>query len=365
MVRRVRLGASSGTESRFEPPKGRPVPALHVAVDAHDLLADRRGIGVYLRRVLREWHELDACVVTALVRHPLPILLKRRVAQEIGMPDVRVASRVPRDADVAWHPWNGTFFSGAARNVATIHDVVPFAYPNPDLAKRANEQRPFGRSAQQSDAIVTGSLFSAREIGVHLGVDASRITVVPLGVDEAFSPGTPGMLPGGLQRDAYVLYVGTSEERKNADTAIAAWRQALQPRGIALAIVGRGIDAKGTTILRGVTPVELRDLYRGALAVVVPSTYEGFGLPALEALACGAPLVVSRAASLPEVAGDAALYVEQPTSRTQWAEALERVAADGALRERLRLAGPERARQFSWRRTAEATLRILKRVAES
>ena len=336
---------------------------MHVAVDAHNLLTDRRGIGVYLRAVLREWHDRDACTITALVRHPLPMLLKRRLAEEIGIPSIRVASRVPRDAGVVWHPWNGTFSSGGKRNVATIHDVVPFAYPNSDAARRAHEQEPFVRSAQLADAILTDSAFSAREITAHLNVDPERITVVPLGYDAQFSPGAPGALPQALRADGYVLYVGALEARKNVATLVAAWREALQPHGIALAIVSGGPDVDGATMLRNVAPGRLRDLYRGALAVAVPSVYEGFGLPALEALACGAPLIAARATSLPEVAGDAARYVDEPTSVAAWQDALAQVASDGALRERLRLAGPERARGFSWRRTAAETLRVLERAA--
>ena len=336
---------------------------MHVAVDAHNLLTDRRGIGVYLRAVLREWYAAEACEVTALVRHPLPRLLQRRLSGEIGVPRVRIASRIPRDAGVVWHPWNGTFFEGGKRNVATIHDVVPFAYPNPDPAKRAHEQQPFLRSAQRSDAIITDSAFSAGEIRVHLAVPPERITVVQLGVDDAFSPGLPADLPGGLQRERYVLYVGTFEERKNVPPLVAAWREALQPRGVALAIVSRGPDVEDATMLRGLSTTALRDLYRGALAVALPSVYEGFGLTALEALACGAPLIASRASSLPEVASEAARYVEVPASPGAWSAALREIASDPALRDTLRAAGPARAQRFSWRRTAAEALHVLERVA--
>jgi len=163
---------------------------MHIAVDAHNVLTDRRGIGVYVGAVLRRFYEHDALTVTSLVRHPLPILVRSALAREIGVAHPRVASKIPRDADVVWHPWNGIFFRGGRKNVVTMHDVAPFAFPNPDAQRREREQQPFLRSAERADRILTDSQFSSGEIRTRLNVEPERIIVVPLAVDPFFRPGT-------------------------------------------------------------------------------------------------------------------------------------------------------------------------------
>ncbi|MBV9271398.1 MAG: glycosyltransferase, partial [Candidatus Eremiobacteraeota bacterium] len=181
---------------------------MHIAVDAHNVLTDRRGIGVYVRAILRRFYGHNGLQVTSLVRHPLPILARARVAREIGVSHVHIASKIPRDAEVVWHPWNGMFFSGGRKNVVTMHDVAPFAFPNPDIERREREQAPFIRSSQHADRIVTDSRFSADEITAHLGFPSERIDVVPLAVASFFSAGSGGALPANLRSGRYVLYVG-------------------------------------------------------------------------------------------------------------------------------------------------------------
>ena len=338
-----------------------PLP-MHVAVDAQNLVADRRGIGVYLRAVLPRIIASEACEVTLLVRG-LPILKRRALQRELGCENFSLANRVPPDADVVWHPWNGTFFESGTPSVVTIHDVAPFAMPENDPATRSNQQAPFLRSARTARRIIADSVFSKSEIIRHLGVEPQKIDVIPLAADARYAPGRPeSPLPAELVAHPYILYVGAVEPRKNVGPLVAAWKVAFRPEDLGLLFVTSDDVPPGVIARTALSTEALRDLYRGALFAAVPSSYEGFGLPALEAMACGAPVVCSRVASLPEVCGDAALYVEDPHDVGDWTAALRELFENAPMRARLRELGFVRAAQFSWDSTAEQTLRVLQGV---
>lgn len=336
--------------------------ALALAVDARDVLDDPRGIGVYVRALLARFAQRDDVELTLLTRGIFPARRRAQIARSIGSERFRVAGRVPRRAQVVWHPWNGTFFhNGRVPSVATIHDVAPFVFPPQDGRARKHQQAPFLRSARAA-SVITDSAFSRAEIERYLQVDPQRISVIALSADPRFAPGTPTLLPEALRDRSYVLAVGANDPRKNLETLARAHREAFPANEIALACVTRDAP-EGALELSNVSFDVLRDLYRGALAFVMPSHYEGFGIPALEAMRCGTPVVSARSSSLPEVCGDAALYVDDYHDVAAWRDALRRITEDVALRAELRARGIEQAAKFSWNRTAEETLAVLKATA--
>jgi alpha-1,3-rhamnosyl/mannosyltransferase len=336
--------------------------AVHVAVDAHNLARDDRGIGRYARAVLSRALRADGFRWTFVVRDLFP--KRARVAAALGADGVVVARRVPRDADVAWFPWNGIFLRTEVPAVATVHDAAPFAFPAAGARKRAAEQGPFLATAGTARRILVQSRFTADEVEHRLGVAPERIVVTPLAVDAAFAPGPPDGLPAALRERRYVLHIGAHDERKNTGTLTAAFARAFPDGEVALAFTRRPPSLpRGGVVVDAPDDHTLAALYRGAALVALPSTYEGFGFPLLEAMACGAPVLAARAGALPEVGGDAAAWVDEAHDVDAWANALRALLADDAARAALAARGPARAATFSWDRCTAQTLAVLREVA--
>jgi glycosyltransferase involved in cell wall biosynthesis len=256
------------------------------------------------------------------------------------------------------------------RLVVTVHDVAfrlhPAMYPSP---WRALYRLGLRRALRRADALLAPSRHTADDL-VGAGAAAPRVRVVPLAASLPSHEADPEPVLArlGVPRP-YVLFVGTLEPRKNLVRLIRAYRQAVSterlPHGLVLAgplgwradAMRRelSVPAPGRVVLTGrVDDAALDALYRGADAFCYPSLYEGFGLPVLEAMARGVPVICSNATSLPEVAGDAAILVD-PRSVDGLVAAIAGLLRDEAERRRLSSAGRTRAAGFSWERTARET----------
>ncbi len=355
---------------------------LTVGVDARALVQQPTGIGVYTSALLRQFAADGAVRAVAMAHAPLAGLTDDADQVEVEI------SRVPSGV-----LWQQTRFAGQARALScdglwsplltlpwfprlpaavTVHDLTPVhAGESHNWKVRASILPFLKRSLGVASQIITGSAHTAQDICQHFGVQSSKITVIPHGVDPDFQTGREADIGATRSElgcdDGYLLYAGTIEPRKNLNLLIDCWLE-LRKNGSAPPMVVVGpIGWKANEIerrMRQLAPSGLHYLGRlsrrrqvqvmqAASLFVYPSMHEGFGLPLLEAMACGVPVVASNSSSLPEVVGDSGVLFENG-SGSELTTQLRRLLSDPCITADLSARGVERAREFTWSRSAEA-----------
>jgi alpha-1,3-rhamnosyl/mannosyltransferase len=362
---------------------------LVLGIDARAAAEVPAGRGRYVRELLRALVALPEAAGTRLElwartpwRDPALDGDPRVSWRLVGLPDplwhLAVAARAGGGAFLSTNSYL-TAWATRIPTAVVVYDLVPFVAGAQAQSRAARIERATIRPAlRRAAALPCISRATRDDLVARFPAAAPKASVIPLAADAALAAASaPALDPAhGLGGRPYVLAVGTLEPRKNLPRLIAAWTRLPEElrSAHALALVGpRGWDdeevlaaarAAGVRLLGRVGDAQLHALYANATAFAYPSLYEGFGLPVLEAMAAGAPVLTSLSSSLPEVAGDAALLVD-PRDTAAIAAGLERLLRDAGLRERLRVAGRARAAAFSWERTARETHALLAQLAST
>jgi glycosyltransferase involved in cell wall biosynthesis len=372
---------------------------MRIGINAFFLSLPATGSGQYTR------HLLQALVRAEPGNEYLPITPHARLQAEQAFhlpPPPRIARNLAkvwfeqvsfpracrrRSVDVAHVPHFAPPLYPTVPTIVTIHDLIPMfldAYRGSALVRVYT--RLVATGARRAHAIITDSECSRKDIVRRLGIPPSRVHVIYLAAEERFRPVEDGSRRGSVRRryglpERYVLYLGGFDQRKNVPTLIRAFarvRETLDdshrlviagrlpkrasplfpdPRRV-VAELGQG---EAIRFVGWVAEEDRPALYSGAACFVYPSLYEGFGLPPLEAMACGVPVIASNASSLPEVVGEAGLLVD-PRDVDALAGAMTAVLSDEDLRARLRQKGIAQAKRFSWEKTARETLGVYQEV---
>ncbi len=375
---------------------------MRVGINAIALLSPLTGIGQYTKCLIRELAREDDIELhffyarswsrrvreTPLlgVEHwkrlvkrfvPRPYQVSRAAQQWVFGAGARL-----RKLDL-YHDPNFLAYRFDGPTIVTVHDLSWIRYPQthpPERVAVLNDLLP--ETLARAQHVITDAEFVRREVIDAFGIKPGRITAIPLGVREEFRPRDmqecrPTLAERRLSWRRYLLSVGTLEPRKNLRLVLEAYAQL--PAGLRalypLVLVGmRGwgslelesslkplVESGSVRVAGFVSDCELAVLYAAARALVYPSLYEGFGLPPLEAMACGTPVIVSNSSTLPEVVGQAAPIID-PYDPAELCERMRMLVEDDASWERYRAAGLDRASGFSWRRCAQLTADVYRRT---
>jgi glycosyltransferase involved in cell wall biosynthesis len=375
---------------------------VRIALNAGILRAPRTGIGQYLVELVQAlaaypefelalfngWNyssELPAAALPGYSR--VSGLIKRYVPNAYALRRLIEQQRFNRGSagvDLYHDPSLWPFqFDGPM--VMTLHDLTHVHFPETQPVDRLVEiERHADRSVVRAQRILVDSAFIGDEVCRHYGVAAERVVVAPLGCAARFHPRATAQLLAPLQAldlqpGRYLLCVGTLEPRKNLQLALRAYERlpAALREQYPLVIVGmsgwrpeqlaeplqKALATGQVRLLGYQTDTAIAELLAGARLLLFPSLYEGFGLPVLEAMASGTPVILSNSSALPEVAGDAGTYIDAQDERG-CAEAIQQLIDDQSEWQRRRELGLQRAKEFSWQRCAAITAGVYRQVLE-
>ncbi|MBI1883354.1 MAG: glycosyltransferase family 4 protein [Chlamydiae bacterium] len=360
---------------------------MKITIDVQPLLGAKSGVGYYIWGLIHGLSKVDAKNDYRLSFFDF----KKRGSKvpSLGANFQKVACPLPGRfiqqiwKKIQWPPYDFFFGEGdvyhfpnfviqplrRGKKVVTLHDVSFFRYPQYTESKNLKYlTTSFKRTLEVADQIIADSLFTKQELLDLFKIDEKRIHVIHLGLASHFVSvkKTP---------ERQILFVGTLEPRKNLEGLLKAFEIFLDKtllRDYRLVIAGmRGWLCEGffkalqrhryrdrIQVLDYVSEDELIQLYQSSMMFVYPSFYEGFGLPPLEAMASGIPVIASRKASLPEVLGDAALWIENPEDTEELASGLEKMARDQGLRKDFIQKGLEQVKKFDWEKSARQTLEV-------
>ncbi|MFZ0218003.1 MAG: glycosyltransferase family 1 protein [Candidatus Dormiibacterota bacterium] len=344
-----------------------------------------RGIGTYVRGLLGGLVEEGFDNRLALLidsRSPLPPLprgdfvafsVHPRYRGRTGLVEeaVTLGSKLGRIAPDLYHaPSLALPGRSPVPLVVTLHDLIPWAFGGKSLRGERVRWWLGRRLLRRADVVIAVSRHTAEDARRVGGVDPAIVTVIPEAASPLFRPregAAERVAASHGVRPPFLFYNGALDQRKDPRGLLRAW-DVVRASGHDVPLVLAGTagaqapQSMGDAVRVGqVTVEELADLFSAAACLVFPSRYEGFGLPPLEAMACGCPVVAYRNSSLPGVLGEAAILVEDGDSDALGRAAV-RVMTDPAAADRLRRAGLQRAQTFSWRRTARETIRVYERL---
>jgi glycosyltransferase involved in cell wall biosynthesis len=367
---------------------------MRIGIDARLVYYRQAGISQYTLRLLEQLAVIDPddefTVLqsrkdrSTLIRqrnfHPHPLWTPPHHRLEQLVLPLEIA---PLELDVLHSPDFIPPFRRNCRSVITIHDLNFLLYPHFLTPESARYYGQIDQAVRNCDHIIAVSESTKRDIIRLTGAPEHKITVVYEAAHPIYRPLQDAQLCQQVKdkfkiRGDFILFVSTIEPRKNVPTLLMAYKQLVDnyraPVTLALggekgwlsdevfALVEKLGLQERIRLLGHVSPEDLLGLYNAAKLLVHPAFYEGFGLPPLEAMACGTPVIVSNTSSLPEVVGDAALLVE-PTDADGLAVAIWRALSDDGLRKQMVDKGLQRARLFSWEKAAQETLAIYRQLA--